>query len=179
MNKVTQSNLSKEIHLNSLLSAIRNIYRILLRNDDSLHLIKGITERFSEPDGILGAWIVLLDEQGKYLASSQAGLGEGFLIFEHSLKSGAWDHIIQKVQKSSLPIVIDYPHKICKDRPLRNHSERCTGLALRLRHNKKDYGVLSIAVDYEFRDDPEQNRLFQEMAMDIAFKLSQMEQQTH
>ncbi|MBW2170047.1 MAG: PAS domain S-box protein, partial [Deltaproteobacteria bacterium] len=60
-------------HINLVLSAIRNVNQLIIREKDRGKLLQGVCNNLVETRGYYNAWVVLLDESGKVLKTAEAG----------------------------------------------------------------------------------------------------------
>jgi len=163
------------VHLNSVLRAIRNVNQLLTKEKDRSRLLQGACNNLIETRGYHNAWIALLDESGRLVTTVEAGLGESFELMVTRLKQGELIECAQKALTQSGVIVIDDPASTCTDCPLVELYEGRRAMTIRLEHEGKGYGLLSVAVPAELAVDKEEQDLFKEVAEDIAFGLHAIE----
>jgi len=163
-------------HLNLVLRAIRNVNRIITRENDRDRVLKGICDNLTETRGYYNAWIALLDESGKLVAHAEAGLGEDFLPMIEQLKRGELPSCGRQALEQSEVVVTTDPASTCTHCLL---SSKCTGqagLTVRLEHDGKVYGQLTASAPAAFVTD-EEIALFQDIGNDIGLALYSMEQE--
>jgi CheY-like chemotaxis protein len=75
-------------HLNLVLRAIRSVNQLIIKVKDRNRLIQGVCDRLIETRSYYNAWIALIDESDKPVATAEAGLGESFLPLVERLERG-------------------------------------------------------------------------------------------
>ena len=75
-------------HLNRIIRAIRNVNQLIVREKDPERLIQDTCDNLIATRGFHNAWIALLDENEEFMATAEAGLGEGFLPMIERVKRG-------------------------------------------------------------------------------------------
>ncbi|MBW2600220.1 MAG: hypothetical protein JRC60_09225, partial [Deltaproteobacteria bacterium] len=71
-----------------MLSAIRNVNQLVVMEKDRGRLIQRACGNLTETRGYHSAWIVLLDDAGRYVMSAESELGRDFLPMVEMLKKG-------------------------------------------------------------------------------------------
>ena len=160
--------------LNSLIQAVRNVNQLIAKEKDRDRLLKGTCESFSEIHGFNHAWIALINESGKLVSTSETGLGKKFLPLVKLLKRGELP-VCAKRALAQPEVVIIKDDSTCNDCPLVGSKDDSGTMSIRLEHDKKVYGILTITLQIDaFNNEDEQN-LLHEVAGDIAFGLYSME----
>jgi len=162
-------------HLSLVLRAIRNVNQLITKEKDRNKLLKGACDNLIETRGYHNAWVALLDESGRLEANAEAGWGEDFLPMLERLKRGEMPSCGRKAMSQPGIVVTEDPSSTCTDCPV---SAKCGGrgtITVRLEYGGKVYGLSSVSVPAEFVADEEEQKLFQEVAGDIAFALHNME----
>jgi len=161
----------KILHLNAILSAIRNVNQLIAIEKDRDRLLKGACNHLIEPGAYHTAWIAVFDKNEKLVKTAEAGLGKDFLPIAEKLKRGELPGCGKRALTKSGVILTKAPIPDCTDCPL---SAVCNGrvsISIRLEHRGKVYGLLSISISVEFAENEEEKNLFSEVAGDIAFAL--------
>ncbi|MBW1811094.1 MAG: response regulator [Deltaproteobacteria bacterium] len=158
-------------HLNRVLLAVRNVNQLIVREKDPQRLIEQACRFLIESRGYRGAWIVLLDESEKLVLAAQAGFGEAFA------------GVLEQLNRRKLPgcgrAALDQPNALavtdsqttCSDCPLWTDISDFGSLTVRISHDDKVYGLLSVNFPLGFIEDDDEKGLFEEVAGDIAFAL--------
>jgi len=163
-------------HLNLVLRAIRNVNQLILKVKDHESLLKGICNSLTKTSGYYSSFIVLLDEEGKIDTYAEAGLGKDFLPMLKLLKKGKLTTFGQIALNQEEVAIIEDPASACTDCPLvQVCSARGSVMTVRLKHDEKIYGVMSVSIPSHFIADKEEQALFMETARDIAFGLYNIE----
>ncbi|MBM3119063.1 MAG: PAS domain S-box protein [Chloroflexi bacterium] len=163
-------------HHNLVLRAIRNINQLIARGADRDSLLKGACDNFVKTRGYSDAWIVLLDDSGKFVTVAEAGLGKDFKPLVEQLRRGKLPDCARKaLQRPDIVIIED--RSSCADCSLAKAYEYGGRMSIRLGCGGKVYGLLSASRPSNITIDEEELALFDEIAGDIAFSLFSMEQQ--
>jgi PAS domain S-box-containing protein len=162
-------------HLNLVLRAIRNVNQLITKEKDLNKLLQGACDNLIATRGYHNAWIALLDESGRLVTSAEAGLGEAFKLMVKRLEQGELTVCIQKALTQSTVTVIENPAATCEDCPLMEQYDGRRAKTIRLEHEGRVYGLLSVSVPAELAVDEEERSLFFEVAGDIAFALHAIE----
>jgi PAS domain S-box-containing protein len=162
-------------HLNLVLRAIRNVNQLITKEKDRDKLLQGACDNLIATRGYHNAWIALLDESGRLVTSAEAGLGEAFKLMMKRLEQGELTVYVQKALTQSTVTVIENPAATCEDCPLMEQYDGRRAKTIRLEHEGRVYGLLSVSVPAELAVNEEERSLFFEVAGDIAFALHAIE----
>ena len=162
-------------HLNLVLRAIRNVNQLITRERNRDRLLQGACESLIETRGYHNAWIALLDESGGLVTTTEAGLGEDFLLLVEQLKRGELSTCGRVALSQPGVVAIEARVSTCADCPLSKNYGDMAAMAVRLEHGGKVYGVLTVRTPTDFVANEEERSLFQEVAADIAFALHSIE----
>jgi len=155
----------------AVLRAIRGVNQLIVREKDRGRLIQGACDRLIETRGYYNAWIVLRDESDKLVATAEAGLGERFLPLVEQLERGEPSYCTRMALAQAGALIIEDPFSTCTDCPLSRAYRGRGGMAIRLEHGGKTYGLLVVSLSVDHVADREEQSLFEEVAEDIAFAL--------
>ncbi len=158
-------------HLNRVLRAIRKVNQLIIREINRDALIQKTCKILIETRGYYNAWIVLLDEKGKYLASSRTGFGKDFAPMKKLLEQEKWTECGKRALKQKELIITEDPKKECPDCPLSSAYAGRGAYTVCLVHHDRIYGLLSVSIPIEFAQNQEEQLLFREIASDISFAL--------
>jgi len=160
-------------HLYLVLRAIRNINQLIVQEKDRERLLKGVCNSLIETRGYYHSQIVLMDKEGKIDTYTEAGLRKDFLTMCTLLKKGELTAFGQMALKQKDVVIIEDPVSTCPDCPLvQACSDQGSVMAVRLEHNRKIYGVMSIFIPTHFIIGKEEQALLKEIAGDLALGLS-------
>jgi len=162
-------------HLNAVLRAIRNVNQLIVREEDRDRLLPGVCESLIETRGYYHAWIALVDESGALVAAAEAGLGESFLPLVEQLKRGQPTYCTRRALAQADVLIIEDPLSTCSGCPLSSGHSGRGGMAVRLEHGGKIYGLLTVSAPAGLVADKEERALFEEVARDIAIALHSIE----
>jgi PAS domain S-box-containing protein len=167
----------REDHLTSLISSIRDVNQLLVKEDDRDELLEGVCDILIKTRDYYNVWVALLDEDEELITASQEGLGDGFKPMQERLEAGDLPETTQKVLGQSGVVVITDPRADCSDCPLSDNYEDRGSLTARLAYQGKVYGVISASTPIQYAEDEEEQGLFEEVAGDIGFGLHDIEVQ--
>ena len=164
-------------HLNHVLRAIRNVNQLILRETDPQRLIDGACRELIEARGYYNAWIALVDQEGRFQAAAEAGVGEPFREFVEGIKAGrfpdCWDQAVKRLGVT----VVDNPSTTCRECLLApGYAGRAAAYA-RLAHRDRVFGLLVMSLPPAIAVDPEEQTLVKELAADVALALHSIEAQ--
>jgi len=162
-------------HLNLVLRSIRNVNQIITKEKDRDRLLKGACDNLTQTRGYYNAWIALLDENRDLVTTAESGLGKDVLPMVDWLKGGTLTDCGQKALRQAGVVVTKDPLSACTDCPLSAQYSGRGAMTIRLEHEGKIYGIVSASIPKDFLSDEEEQSLFQEVAMDIAFALHSVE----
>ncbi|NWH05558.1 hybrid sensor histidine kinase/response regulator [Desulfobacter latus] len=167
-----QKNQLRELYLNNVLKAIRNVDQLIIKENDPSRLIQKACEELTDTMGYYNAWIVLLDEHSRNMTlTGSAGFNGGFNAFQDILNQGFLPSCVQRALEKKELIVINDPKNTCTNCPLSRHYHGRSALT----HQLGNFGILSVSVPAHFAHDREEQALFVEVANDLAFALSKIE----
>jgi PAS domain S-box-containing protein len=165
-----KENEKKMVRLNLILSTIRNVDRLLVKEKDPTILIQETCKNLIENRGYYNVWFALLNESEKLVATAEAGLGKDFLPMIHHLKRGDLTDCGQRAI-SQLGLVVTYDPANCKDCPLLTTYGDRGAMTMPLECEGKVYGIVCASIPKYLLVDEKEQRLFEEIAEDIAFAL--------
>ena len=161
-------------HLNSVLTAIRNINQLIIQEKDPQRLMNGVCARLLETRPYYNAWIAIMDNSGKPVSSAEAGLGRDFHPMRAQLARRKLPWCVRSTMVRSDVLIIEDPFSKCTDCSLaKNYSGRGR-MAVRLEHGGDIFGLLSLSVSQDHIIDEEEKMLIKGLAGDIAFALHTM-----
>lgn len=158
-------------HLIAVLDAVRSVNQLIVKEKNCDALLQGACDIFVNTREFEGAWIILLDEAGKCVRTTQAGLGRQFLSMVEHLKHKGLPRCVQEALLKSGVIETQNILSFCNDCPLSPRYCGNRGMSTRLEYNAKIYGVLIVFFPPDISRDNTELILFQEVAKDIAFAL--------
>ncbi|MBW2701704.1 MAG: response regulator, partial [Deltaproteobacteria bacterium] len=160
--------------LNLVLRAVRNVSQLITKEKDQNRLLQGVCDILTKDRGYATAWIALLDDNKKVTATAQSGLAEDFEPMAKQLRRGELTHCVKEVLNLKESIIKN-PIMECADCPLASKYEGRTSVSVRLEHEGKIHGLITISVPQGLAQDEEERSIFREAADDIAFALHNLE----
>ncbi len=158
-------------HLKLVLRAIRNNNRLITTEKDRTRLLKGVCKTLIKNRSYHNAWIVLFDESGELLTTAEAGLGNSFLPLVARLRNGELTDCARKALSRSDPVVTVDPISTCRDCPLSAGYGGRGAMTIRLEHEGRICGIVSVSVPRNLAKDKEEKGLLKEIVGDVAFAL--------
>ena len=158
-------------HLNRVLSAIRQVDQLIVRETDRDRLLRGACEVLVEARGYRQVWLALRDEAGSLRVRAEAGLGAGVPALKERLSRGQVPRCSRRALKTGEVVISTDTANACGECPLGSRHEDQTGMTVRLEHGEALYGVLCASIPAHLAEDEEEHRLFQEVGGDIALAL--------
>ncbi|MCD4750778.1 MAG: GAF domain-containing protein, partial [Thermoanaerobaculales bacterium] len=161
-------------HLNLVLRAVRNVNQLITKEKDRDRLLQGVCEILTGDRGYANAWLALLDEKQMATTTAESGLGASFEPMAEQLGRGELPDCA-RAALSLGEVIVDDPVAECADCPLAPQYSGRVAVSVRLEHEGKVHGLITVSVPGEFARDEEELSLFKEVAGDIAFALHSME----
>jgi PAS domain S-box-containing protein len=162
-------------HLNLVLRAIREVNQLIVKERDRDALIHKTCEILIKTRGYYNVWIALMDEEGTYITSAEAGLGKDFAPMKKLLKEGQWPACAKKALSKKELVITEEPKTECMDCPLSAKYAGRGAYTICLAHNGRNYGILSVSVPELSIGDKQEHGLIREAAGDIGFALHSIE----
>lgn len=158
--------------LNALLRAIRNVNQLIAREKDCDRLLRGTCGRLCEAGGYQSTWIVLLDESHMPTYTVGAGVGEALQSLADRIRRGEWNHCAARALSQTDALLVEDPASVCGDCPLAPGCRGGKALAARLAYGGNIFGLMGASTGGERPVDNEEQKLFEEVAGDVAFALN-------
>jgi len=162
-------------HLNLVLRAIRSVNQLIVKENNRERLLKGVCNNLIKTRGYYSIWMALLDEEGKLKTYAEAGLGKAFLPMIELLKKGRLTACGKKALKQQKVVTTEDPAFTCPECPLSQEYSGRGAMTIRLEHNEKVYGLMSVSIPAHLAVDQEEQTLFKEVAGDLAFSIHNIE----
>lgn len=168
---------SKIEHLNGALRAIRNVNRLLVRENDRDRLLAAICRVLMKSRSYDRTWILILDAYGQPEAWAEAGIGRGFETLVEMAQFQDQVPCARRALSQKAPVFIENPTSTCISCPLVTQHAGWGVLTVRLAHAGKIYGLLSVSIPKELVPGDVERELIEEIAGDIAFGIHRLKQE--
>lgn len=170
------SYIAKTAHLNDVLSVIREINQLIVREKNKETLVEQICKILITNRIYGNAWIVLHNDANTVEYTASADYSENFTRFKNKL-DGGWMPTCLKKDKydSNNHIIIENTSKSCPECPFSNLYESKGAFSAQLKYNGKIYGNLTLSVNTEYLKEDEELTLLNELASDISYALYNLE----
>ena len=169
-------NRERNTRLNSMLHVLQNVNQLIVKENDRDRLLQGICNNLIEDKGYYHtAWIALLDESGNLITAAEKGWDQKFPPLINQFKNGRFGECVQRALRQSDIVLTKEPFSNCPDCPLSAQYNGRIVMTIRLKHEEKVYGVLSVSISKGFIPYEKAHGLLEEVAGDIAFALHGIE----
>lgn len=158
-------------HLNQVLLTIRKISQLITAERDQPSLLQQICHLLTENRSFYNAWIILLDDGVPKPPFFHSGFQEDFKELETQLKQGKIPYCAQQAIHNDHLFIEDSPTPYCKSCPLLPTYQNRASMCSKISHAGITYGWLSISIQPEFANDPEEQNLLGEISSDIGFAI--------
>lgn len=165
----------KTQHLNQVLRAIRNINQLIVRGKDLNTFLQGVCDALIESRVYLRAWLALFSPSGEQTIFRGAGTGGGFDELEKKVKQGYIPYCLQKSSSEPGVAIIRNRKEKCGDCPISDRAEGPISMSIRLEHNDRTFGYLTVDAPHSLSIEKEELSLFEEVAGDIAYAVNSLE----
>ncbi len=163
-------------HLNRVLRAIRDVNQLIIHEEDPESLLARSCEILVSTRGYRSVWAVLDSEDGAAQTVAESGIGDDFAPVREAIAQGDWPDCCWQARERPDGIApIHDTDRNCKDCTLAHTCRDTAALAGALRHGRRDYGSLVVALPAGLADDPEEQSLFRELVDDVAYALRSMD----
>ncbi len=166
------------IHLNQVLRAIRNVNHLITVERSREALLQGICNNLVETRGYQDVLIVLIDIAGAFETSAYGGFGLHATMFTDEFEKARTSPCVAKSLDERKVWVSDPERALCIHCPMaKQSSEDRYIMGVGLLHEDRLYGSLIVTSTGSVAPDPQEQTLFGELADDIGFALSNLEQE--
>ncbi len=162
-------------HLNRVLRSIRNINQLIVRAEVADELIRSACNLLVDRGSYNSALIVLTDADGKLVGHREAGVGEDFHLLVDQMKKGEVPACCKAADSVEGVCLISGRDNICRECVIAGSCISLQKMSSCLKHHDRMYGYLSVSLPSDIAMDVEEERLFIELAGDLAYSLHNME----
>lgn len=165
-------------HLNAVLQSIRDVNRLIIKATRPEALIANVCESLVNNRGFYNAWIVLLDDHHRVVASAAAGNGADLETLRDRIQKGNPPLCCERAFDKKGFLAVKNPPEGCPDCVLSRDYGGRGAMSSRLAYGDRTFGVLTVSVPARFSTDPDEQELFRDVADDIAYALHSIEAET-
>lgn len=162
-------------HLNAVLSSIRDVNRLIIKEKKRKPLIEGVCASLVANRGFHNAWIILLDDDNAITASAEAGLGMDFAPILENIENGNLMQCCMNVVEETRLWISEHPDRDCAGCPVSRNYQGRGAMSAPLSHNGKRHGIITVSVPAAFTRNPEEQEIFRDVADDIGYALHSIE----
>ncbi len=166
----------KNEHLNNVLSVIRNVNQLIVREKDPQVLLQESCNILTLANVYSNAWIITYDKDMniEYIAGTDTTTK--FMVLKEKLEQGWIPHCMDQTINSNNPYsFVENMKKDCYECPLHNEYENKSAFNITLKYNKRVYGYLTLVINTKYMNDKEELVLLDEVTNDIAYALYNIE----
>jgi PAS domain S-box-containing protein len=162
-------------HLNRVLRAIRNINQLIVRVKSVDELQKSACDLLVKQGSYTSALIVLTDSEGRPESHMITGADEDFQQMVDELEHGELPACCKAADSVQGVCMNCGPDNVCSSCIIADRCLPARKMTIRLQHQEKVYGYLSVSFDQNTVTDAEEERLFIELAEDLAYSLHNLD----
>jgi diguanylate cyclase (GGDEF)-like protein/PAS domain S-box-containing protein len=162
-------------HINQVLLAVRNVNQLITQETDPHALIRRACRLLTQTRGYRSAWIALFDREGSLWSSAQSGLQQRFGELREKLRRGILPPCGRLALQRTEVVDVGHSVEMCGSCPLFRQTGGYRALTVRLSQQDRTYGVLCVSLPEHLAGDATEQKLFREVAGDIAFALHDIE----
>lgn len=164
-------------HRNRILSAIRNVNQLIVREKDTNNLLDEACRLLVETQGYYDVWIALTADDRPRIPFYHAGFDGGFSPMTELLSAGDLPVCARTaLLANGVQVIID-PAVQCTGCPLASTYDDRAGLSLRLEHAGRVFGWMGLSCSRKYARSADEHDLLEEVAGDIAFALWAIEKE--
>lgn len=161
--------------LNRVLRSIRNINQLIVRAEVADDLTGRACDLLVDQGSYVSALIVLTDVDGKMIGHWEAGVGEDFRLLVDQMNRGEVPACCKAADFVEGVCLISGQDNICSECVIAGSCISPQKMSMCLKHQDRVYGYLSVSLGLDIAMDAEEERLFVELAGDLAYSLHNIE----
>jgi PAS domain S-box-containing protein len=155
-------------HLNRVLAAIHNISRLITREKDRDRMLDEACRLLVDTHGFYNAWIILVEDDRPIEPFFHTGFEGGFAPMTERLLAKDIPNCARLVLNEGGVHVMENPISKCTDCPFATNYTDRAGMIVRLEHDGRVFGWLTVSVPLKYAHDNEERDLLSEVADDIS-----------
>lgn len=173
---LTSKYISKNEHLDSVLSVILDINQLIVREKNPQLLIKESCNILVSTNVYSNAHIVTYDKNMNIEYLTSTDVSENFMAYKEKLNQGWISHCVDiTLNTNGLYSFIENTKNICIECPLAGEYKYKNAFNIALKYNERIYGYLTLSIDTVYLNENNELALLKEVAGDIAFALHNLE----
>jgi PAS domain S-box-containing protein len=161
--------------LNMTLRSIRNVNQLITREKDRDKLVQGVCDALVESRSKIKSWIVLFGNSQYLFTYGASGTNKDFKSVAELFKQGKMPPCVTKALRRNKPVVTQSHDAACRGCVLAQDTSDYGSITVKLHYGSKTYGVLGVSAPSNIVADKDEIDLYEEVAMDIAFALYNIE----
>jgi PAS domain S-box-containing protein len=162
-------------HLNRVMKALSSVNQIITRERDPVELINKASDQLIVSGGYKYVWIVLFNDNGVFDHLAGEKVKKEFPEIESTLKKGGLFKCQEKaLETKDLVVLKDLPSN-CQGCPISKKYRDLKSFCMPMLKNEKIYGTITAALPQEAALSREEEKLFRQLTLDLAYALSNIE----
>ncbi len=168
--------IDKNEHLKGVLSVIRNVNQLIVREKDKHALIQESCNILASEHVFVDAWIVLTDSDEKIEYIAGTDNKKDFTLFKEKIKSGWTPYCVAKtVENNNVYSIVEKTKENCLECPLMELHSGKSVFNIALKYDGKFFGYLTLSLDKNYIQYAHEIPLIEEVAEDIAYALNNLD----
>lgn len=165
-------------HLKSLLSVVREINQLIVREKNREKLIQKSCDILASKEIFGRAWIALTPKNKQIENIASTDNKDKFTQFKEKIKSGWTPYCVEKTaQQNNFYSLIEDTVQHCVECPLKDIYDGKSALNLELKYNENIFGYLTLSIDEKNVKCTQELGLLKEVTGDIAYALNSIERE--
>lgn len=164
----------RDEHLRGVLSVIRDINQLIVREKNKEALIRESCDILVSKHVFESAWMVLYDDDKKVEYIYTTDKNQNSSIFQEKIKSGWMPYCINKTGNASYSFIEDTKN-YCQDCPLKELYKDKSAFNIELKYEDRIFGYLTLRINKKYIAYSDEVGLLEEVAGDIGYALNNIE----
>jgi PAS domain S-box-containing protein len=161
-------------HLNEVLRSIRAVNQLLVKEKNRERLLGKFCDSLVNNRGFTSAWMVTLNEEGKFESLHASGKTIPFGQLQSGLKKGEWPPCLQRTMRRNSLTVSETNHGDCANCHYANEKEGGVVMSKPVRMGSRLFGILTVSLPESIEFTSEEVSIFEEVVNDLAYGLDKM-----
>ena len=164
------------IHLNSVLKAVRNVYHLIVLENDRVSLLQKVCDALSEAQGYDSVWLGLIQDNKTLVTVVGSSFKQDVSDFHQQMINKDHPPCIETLLGKKERIIIVDKSAVCGDCFLKCTStgKEAAIIGIDIEHDHRLFGILTIALKSGITANKEEKELLNEVADDISFALNNL-----
>ena len=173
--KIGSGDSARITRLFSLLGAVRDIHRLLIREGENKVILHRACKELVESGIYRSSWIILFKSDDTLDSAFESGVRDAFGILLERVGKGEKVECLKRAFADVSAVVIGNKDVECGDCPLAGKNKNESAIVVPLESAGKFYGVLNVTVSDGLKCEGEEIKLLNDLGSDIAHVLGNIE----